>query len=152
MRNRALATIAIGALIFVSAGHAQTLDQQERCSMEAKRSFQEIEAKDLAEGKAVGVSQIGSDYQSHYNNKMGKCLMLVEKTSMLGGGNSSTTAYLIDANERRPYATYVWISRKDKKYWEVPPTACELDPSMREKRTCKTREEFDSFVAGYLEE
>jgi hypothetical protein len=151
MRDCALATALVG-LFIASAAHAQTLDQQERCAMEAKRSFQEIEAKDLAQGKAVGVSQIESNYQSHYNTKMGKCLMLVEKSSMLGAGNSSTTAHLIDANEQRPYATYVWISRKDKKYWDVPPAACELDPSMREKRTCKTREEFDAFVAGYLEE
>jgi hypothetical protein len=77
--------------------------------------------------------------------------MLVETTDMIGG-QSSNTAYLIDANERRQYATYVWISRKDKKYWEVPPTVCELSGSLSDKKNCATREEFDKFVAGYLEE
>lgn len=143
---------ALIALLVANAGRAQTLDQQERCATQAKRAYQEIQASDLAEGKAIGVSEIDSNYRSHYNTKMGKCLMLVKKNRMLGAGNSSTTAYLIDANERRPYATYVWISQKDKKYWEVPPSACELDRSLREKKTCKTREEFDAFVAGYLEE
>ena len=147
---------ALAAAIAFAAGaiaHAQTLDQQERCATQAKRSFQDIAARDLAEQKQLGgmSRRISADYQSHYNTKIGKCLMLVETTDMLGGENS-TTAYLIDANECRPYATYVWISRKDKKYWEVPPTACELAPSLREKRDCKTREEFDAFVAEYLEE
>jgi hypothetical protein len=151
MRNCAVAT-ALAAIFVGSPAHAQTLDQQERCAMEAKRSFQEIQAHDLAEQKQVGGQRTSADYQSHYNTKTGKCLMLVETTDMLAGGTSSTTAYLMDANERRQYATYLWMSRKDKKYWEVPPTVCELDPSLREKQTCKTREEFDGFVAGYLEE
>jgi hypothetical protein len=151
MRNCALTT-ALTVIFIANAGHAQTLDQQEKCAIEAKRSYQDIQAHDLAEQKQVGGQRISADYQSHYNTKTGKCLMLVETTDMLGGGTSSTAAYLMDANERRPYATYLWMSRKDKKYWDVPPTACELNPSLREKRTCKTREEFDGFVAGYLEE
>jgi hypothetical protein len=44
------------------------------------------------------------------------------------------------------------ISRENKKYWDVPPSECELIPTLREKRTCATREEFDAFVAEYMEE
>jgi hypothetical protein len=99
----------------------------------------------LAEQKQIGMGQrISADYQSHYFTKTGKCLVLVETSDMLAGAISTT--------EGRPYATYVWMSQKDKKYWEVPPTACELSPSLREKKQCKTREEFDAFVAGYMEE
>jgi hypothetical protein len=29
---------------------------------------------------------------------------------------------------------------------------CELIPSLREKKYCKSREEFDAFVAEYMEE
>ncbi len=94
---------------------------------------------------------ISGDYQSHYNVKLGKCLMLIERTDMLDS-QSITTAYVVDANERRQYAIYVWMSREGKKYWEVPPMACELTPSFREKRSCKTREEFDDFIAPYMEE
>lgn len=89
--------------------------------------------------------------QSHYNTKLGKCLMLVETTDMLGP-QASTTAYMMDANERRQYATYLWISRQDKKYWEVPPMTCELTPSLREKKFCTSREEFDTFIASYMED
>ena len=95
--------------------------------------------------------RISGDYQSHYNVKLGKCLMLVETRDMIGS-QSITTAYVRDANERRQYATYLWMSREGKKYWEVPPMACELAPSLREKRFCKTREEFDEFAAPYMEE
>lgn len=150
MRNHALAAVMV--FFTASAGQAQTLDQQERCAVQAKRSFQDIQAKDLAELKQMGGSErVSANYQSHYYTKTGKCLMLVDTTDMLGG-TQSNTVYLIDANEGRQYATYVWMSRKDKKYWEVPPTACELAPSLRDKKSCKTREEFDAFVAGYLEE
>jgi hypothetical protein len=148
--------LALAAFILMMVGvrtaNAQSLDQQERCASQAKRSFQERQASDLAEQKQVGGNRISADYQSHYDTKIGKCLMLVETNDMISGGTSSITAYLIDANERRPYASYVWMSRKDKKYWEVPPVACELSPSLRDKRDCKTREEFDAFVAKYMDE
>jgi hypothetical protein len=98
----------------------------------------------------VGSSLVLADYSSHYNTKHQKCLMLIEATHQLGP-TTSTTVLLTDAYERRTYAVYVWMSRTDKKYWEVPPTSCELIPSSREKRNCATHEEFDDFVAGYME-
>jgi hypothetical protein len=150
--RRALAIILI-AIAFGSIAHAQSLDQQERCAQQAKRAY----AESLAEFEAYNGAttqktvRISGDYQSHYNMKLGKCLMLVETRDMLGS-QSTTTAYVVDANERRQYATYVWMSREGKKYWEVPPMACEPTPSLREKRFCKTREEFDEFAAPYMEE
>jgi len=98
------------------------------------------------------MTRMSADYQSHYNTKLGKCLMLVETTDMLFGSQFTTTAYVMDANERRQYATYGWTSRQGKKYWEVPPTTCELTPSLRDKRFCSSREEFDAFAASYMEE
>jgi hypothetical protein len=57
---------------------------------------------------------------------------------------------LYDAAERRVYAAYLWISGT-KKYWEVPPSQCELTPSYTEKRFCKTEDEFNAFIAEYME-
>jgi len=151
MRVIALAAIAIIAC--TTCARAQSLDQQERCAQQARKSFQELDAKDRAEQKQLGQSRMSGDYQSHYNTKLGKCLMLIELMDMMGsGGQTSTTAYVMDANERRMYAIYVWMSRQDKKYWEVPPAACELSPSLQEKKPCASREEFDTFVARYMEE
>jgi hypothetical protein len=137
-------------LVFWCEAHGQTLDQQERCAQQARRAFQEIKAETQIANKKFGTTEISSDYQSHYNTKIGKCLMLVDTTDMVGD-ETSMSAYLMDANERRQYAFYLWISRKGKKYWEVPPTSCELTPSLREKKLCTSREEFDEFVAGYME-
>jgi hypothetical protein len=150
--RRGLAII-LNVIAFGPIARAQSLDQQERCAQQAKRAYAERDAQDCAEMQKMGtgMSRFSGDYQSHYNVKLGKCLMLVETTDMRGE-QSTTTAYVMDANERRPYATFVWMSREEKKYWEVPPMACELTPSLREKRFCKTREEFDEFVAPYMEE
>jgi hypothetical protein len=150
--RRALAIILI-VIAFGSIACAQSLDQQERCMQQAKRTYTELDAQNGAETQRMGLKtvHISGDYQSHYNVKLGKCLMLVERSDMLDS-QSITTAYVMDANEHRQYAIYVWMSREGKKYWEVPPMACELTPSLREKRFCKTREEFDEFAAPYMEE
>jgi hypothetical protein len=150
--RRAL-TIILIAIASGSIARAQSLDQQERCAQQAKRAYAETEAEFEAYNRAQTQKTVrySGDYQSHYNIKLGKCLMLVETRDMIGS-QSITTAYVRDANERRQYATYVWMSREGKKYWEVPPMACELTPGLREKRFCKTREEFDEFAAPYMEE
>jgi hypothetical protein len=137
------------ALLSLQA-HSQTLDQQERCAQQARRAFQQIRAEAKIADKKFGTHEMSSDYQSHYNTKIGKCLMFVESMASVGE-EMSTTAYLIDANERRQYAYYLWMTKKDKKYWEVPPSSCELTQSFKEKKSCTSREEFDEFVAGYME-
>jgi hypothetical protein len=145
-----LLSLSLFWALFALEVQGQTLDQQERCAQQARRAFQQIQAEARISNQKFGSNQISSDYQSHYNTKSGKCLMLVETTNM-AGSQSDTSAYLMDANERRQYAFYLWISKKDKKYWEVPPISCELTPSLREKKVCTSREEFDAFVADYME-
>ena len=150
--RRALA-ITLIAIAYGSIARAQSLDQQERCAQQAKRAYAETEAEFEAYNRAQTQKTVrfSGDYQSHYNVKLGKCLMLVETYDMIDS-QSITTAYVRDANEHRQYANYLWISKEGKKYWEVQPMGCELTPSLREKRFCKTREEFDEFVAPYMEE
>ena len=57
----------------------------------------------------------------------------------------------MDAFEQRTYASYFWAADAVKKYWEVPPKVCELIPSFREKRSCSSDDEFEEFVATYME-
>ena len=144
-----------GAVIwsFAPIARAQSLDRQERCAQQAKRAFAELDAENRADMKKMGdgMSRFSGDYQSHYNVKLGICLMFVETTDVLGA-QVVTSAYVRDAYERRQYATYVWMSRDGKKYWEVPPMACEIGPSLNDKRLCKTRKEFDELAAPYMEE
>jgi hypothetical protein len=114
--------LALAAMIFVActtSNHAQSLDQQER-----------LNAHD----------RMHADYQSHYNTKLGKCLMLVKVLD-----ERLTHAFVIDANERREYA---WFSAKIR----GGVLSCDLMPSLRETRNCNSREEFDAFITSYMEE
>lgn len=149
MRSR-FAILAVALIGNAISAHSQTLDEQERCAAQARRAFQEVENQ----FKTQPLTQtISSDYESHYNTKIKKCLMLMERIDTLasGKGNITTTATLMDAYERHVYANYIWISSPTKKYWEVPPAACELFPVRQEKKICADRDEFDSFVSEYME-
>ena len=137
---------------FKTVSYSQTLDLQERCAAQAKAAFVDWSNDDKLSAQKLGGSEaFPSDYQNHFNTKLGKCLMLIEATHTLGK-QISNTVMLTDANERRTYAYYLWISREAKKYWEVAPTSCELIPTLSQKTNCTTREEFDAFVAKYMEE
>ena len=143
-----IAVITNGAL-----ARSQTLDLQAMCATQARKAFQEWE-KDQNEPKyKSSFPLVSADYQSHYNTKIKKCLVLIEANhSATKNEQISTSVLLTDAFERRVYANYLWISRPNKMYWEVPPMTCELLPSLRDQKQCKTREEFDAFVADYMEE
>jgi len=58
------------------------------------------------------------------------------------------TALLYDPYERRNYASYSWIDRKDAPV----PIVCMLTPTHTETMYCKTRAEFDSYVANYMDQ
>jgi hypothetical protein len=134
--------------------HSQTLDFQAMCATQAQKAFQEWEIE-RTKSKLRISKDISTDYQSHYNTKLKKCFILIETNGLMPGleeGEFLFTKTLSDAYERRVYASYGWVSRTGQKYWEVPPTSCELIPSFRQKKFCKTQEEFDDFVAQYMEE
>jgi hypothetical protein len=132
--------IAAIVIMFATSALAQSLQEQEMCAKQARAAFNEEKREGL------------SDYQNHFNTKLKKCLMLIETTAA-DGGRPHVSAMLIDANERRVYAAYYWYNAHGKKYWEVPPTSCELDIHLSGQKTiCSSREEFDAFVARYMEE
>ena len=149
---RRVSIVASMAFIVCStSAHSQALDLQAMCAAQAKKAFQEYAAEDKAENAKLGMSTLSVDYQSHYNTKIKKCLIFTEKTYP-SGKQTGMAANLWDAFERRNYANWLWVSHETKKYWEQPPISCELTRSYNDKKFCKTREEFDAFVAEYMEE
>jgi hypothetical protein len=149
---RAIQIVSLMAFIVcATSAHAQTLDLQAMCAAQAKKTFQEYAAEDKVESAKFGMQTLSIDYQSHYNTKIKKCLILTEKTYP-SGKQTGTAVNLWDAFERRSYATWLWVSHESKKYWEQPPISCELVRNYQDKKYCKTREEFDAFVAEYMEE
>jgi hypothetical protein len=118
---------------FTTSNQAQSLDQQERGAEQAPRAFQLY----------VGSNRFSTGHQSHYNTKLGKCLMLVSWMERIDNGILSTT-HLGDANEGRGYAYF--RDHNGVMSW------CTLTPSLRVTRFCHSREEFDDFIASYMEQ
>jgi len=138
--------------IFTSGTLSQSIDVQEKCASQAQISYQASEREGREQSTRLGAIFTGSSaYRSHYNTKLQRCLMLIDQTQTLGD-QISTGATLTDANERHVYAIYIGISQENKNRSEVVPIVCELIPSWADKRNCTSRNEFDAFVASYMDE
>src|SRR5215469_15482932 len=134
---------AIGIAIIVAAGatmaQGQSLEEQAICAEQAKAAFQEYK-----EGAPPGTS----DYQSHYNKALNKCVILIKQTSELNG-QPVMAIELHDAVERRWLASYTQLTKGGKEYL----LNCELKPTSQEKETiCKSKQEFDAFVSKHMEQ
>ena len=130
----------------------ENLDLQERCGTQAEKVFKQWKSEDEQEAKRLNLpalNTVSSDYQSHYNATLSRCFMTMLATM----GNGSTNKWLVDAYENRLYAFYLWMPdpKRVKKYWEMRPISCELTPSVREKRLCSSEDEYDTFVAAYMD-
>lgn len=120
-------------------GTREKFELTEKCALQADKIFRQSGYLELSAGAA-------SSYQSHYNAKQGKCFMAIESARL-----GTTFRFLLDAHEQRLYAQYMWVPDKIKKYWEVPPKLCKLTVSSTDETQCKTEEEYNAFVAGYME-
>jgi len=133
-----LASVVV-SLSLCTLAHSQSLNFDAMCKAQAEKEFRK------------NWNEKGASYQNHYNTKLKKCLMLIETLGQVGD-QPSISKTLLDAYEGRVYATFYFVADKVKKYWEVPPKECTLVPSFSNKRYCTTEEEFEEFVAQYLEE
>jgi hypothetical protein len=130
--------IAIIIATIATMAQGQSL-QEATCARQAKAAFQ-----DYKDGAPPGVS----DYQSHYNKELNKCLVLIKQKSELNGQPVMSTE-LHDAIERHWLASYAQLTKGGKEYL----LNCELKPTSQEKETiCKSKQEFDAFVAKYMQE
>jgi hypothetical protein len=142
---------------FVACGttaRSESLGVQERCAADARKAFQELEDENRSKYNQSTLIQGGaSDYQSHYNSKLDRCLILINRRSVLplatDLSDQQRQSVLIDANERRYYGNYVETQLAADTKPRID--TCELMPGMRRKSVCTTRAEFDAFAATYLE-
>ena len=102
MRSR-FAALAVVLLASTIPARSQTPDDQERCAAQARKAFQEWENQ-LKEVPLI--ETLSSDYESHYNTKIRKCLIVISGLSTLASGKGSvtTSVTLMDAYERHVYA------------------------------------------------
>ena len=95
----------------------EDLQLQEKCAEQAKKVFNEYKSAPLPNIylKNPQPRELDTEYQSHYNAKLGKCFMEIKSTILdQQGGDASFNRFLADAYERRVYADYMWTSRKTK--------------------------------------
>ena len=132
-------------ILFSPIMHAQSDDLQETCAKQANTTFQELGREYAAalESMNVKFEIVSSDHLSHYSRKLNRCLLLIRKSTSLMQ-ELSNTAYLLDANDRKMFALYIETGGSV--------TACTLTPTVRQSVSCKSREEFETFVAKYLEQ
>lgn len=115
---------------------AQSLQQQAICAAQAKKAFEEDKAEQIAE-LLKGMS-LTSNYENHYNAGMNRCFIL-EKWSSFRGSNT----ILSDAYEKRAYARYYYDYASGEYH-------CELIAPNERTGGCKSRGEFEAFVAKYM--
>ena len=155
MRN---ALRLFGVLIFAFSGplaKAHTLDLQERCASQARAAFRELENDNSEKyNSSTLVQKIPSKYQNHYNKKLDRCLLLIDRIMVLplskNLSDQQRQSILVDANERRPYATLIETQLATEPRARLD--MCELAPQIRMKTACSVRSDFDAFVATYMEQ
>jgi len=115
--------VATGIALIITASatmaQGQSLQEQATCAQQAKAAF-----RDYKEGAPPGFSE----YHSHYNKELKKCLILINQKSELNGQPVMATE-LHDAVERRWVASYTQLTKEGKEYL----LNCELKPTSREK-------------------
>ena len=133
-------------LLTATTASARSLEQQAICAKQAKVAFEEYSA----DPKSSGPKKLTNDYESHYNPKLNRRLMAIQTTELMGK-ETYVTALLMDAFQRHVYAAFNWLSHEGKEYGEAP-IICQLTPTSQTQTHCSSKDEYDAFVAKYMEE
>ncbi len=137
MTNYFRKIILVLFLFNVPPALAASLELQGQCARQALVSFKES-------GSADNPAAV---YANHYDEASKKCFVAIQNT--LTDSKSETiwtTETISDAFEGMVYATYLWHTVKDKKYWEVEPVMCQVKKLSGEELTCHSNDEFNDLV------
>jgi hypothetical protein len=126
--------------VIASNASAKSPQAQALCAKQAETAYQAYNNA----GSVPGFKVESSWHQSHYNKKLNKCLILVDQMYQYNG-ETSITAQLLDAFERRVFAKYTLNLNSNFK-------DCELTPTLDKREKCSSKNEFDAFVDQYMEE
>ncbi len=111
------------------------IDLQEKCAKQAEKAYRDSESKVMAMDGSL------SNFNNHYNSKLNKCFVRIDKDPY-HAGEFSHYEFLYDAYEGKLYAEYGKYSEKDAK-----PFVCTIL-----EKSCQSREEFDAFIKTYMED
>ena len=124
-----------------------SVDLQDRCAKQARVEFEDDRAADEKLGLAR--NQV-TQFENHYNAKLGKCFVKLQSFGTKEPIQISTR--VVDAFESKEYAEYLWQVDKNKKASENPPFRCEVTMPSGEERVCRSDDEFDALIKRYMEE
>lgn len=115
---------------------AASLEQQKMCADQAAKVFKEN-----------GHSKF-DNYTDHYDPTVNVCYIRVNSSSFDKFPTDAMVVY--DAFGGRVYANYMWINAQNKKFWEVPPSECEIHIPDKPVKKCNSAEEFDQLTEKYF--
>ena len=152
--NFTTAVLVVGASVASGPALPQVShDLQERCTRQAETVFRDKGySKDITrpKGDESGSNDVIANFESHYNTVLDKCFVLLE---IFGVGISNVgfqIRSLSDAYEGRTYAAYAWGPTDSDTSWQVRPY-CRLIPSHNGQSNCHSEEEFNAFIAHYMD-
>lgn len=122
-----------------------TLAQQKMCDEQARKKYLENRLSDF-DAKS---NQFTSSYTSHYDPTVNICYVRVHSLSADKKG-SMVSDVVYDAFGGRVYATYIWLNSEGKKFWEVPPSECDVEIPGKPEEKCNSNTEFDELSEKYF--
>lgn len=125
---------------------AATLAQQKMCDEQAAKRFHEDENSDDFGTKKKNPPI--TSYTSHYDPAVNVCYVRINS---FGGVDSAAVSDVVyDAFGGRVYATYIWVNPLKKKFYEVPPSECEINIPGKPLEKCNSSEEFNELAEKYF--
>jgi hypothetical protein len=122
------------------ANPAIKFELQERC---AKLALEQFKRLGWDKEETAG-------FTNHYNEKMNKCVLLIQNTAKNSPGIIGTNMVLVDAFEGKELGTYSWHTVRDKGI-SGPAIQCEVTLPSGEKKFCNSQAEFDELIKIYVE-
>ena len=121
-----------------STTNIASIETQERCMKQAQEFLSQFITRDLVETR------------THFNEGFNKCFVET-RTVRFDSGDRSESVVLQDAVEGRDYASYIFISDRNKSDLAVPPGVCKVMLPSGEMETCHSIEEFNALIKQYME-
>lgn len=87
-------------------------------------------------------------YTSHYDPRVNVCFVRVN--SFGSAGPASVTDVIYDAFGGRVYATYIWVNPLKRKFWEVPPSECDVEIPGKPEEQCTSTDAFNQLTEKYF--
>jgi hypothetical protein len=120
------------------------LESQEKCADGARKSY-------LADGWDKAKANTLNSYTNHYNEKLNRCFIEVVSTQITPStGRIFTSRQVSDAFEGRLYSAIYINKTKEDPPGSLPVFQCELNTPSGEKKSCRTVEEYETFIKQYM--